>query len=491
MGTFFASQFNGGMNEVIAPTLLNETTAVLLANAEIETGKIKSIKMPQLVSQTNPESFNHFGNLNRSVIKWYERYYWSNNNGTTPYYGGNEENYLGIPYPNYNNNVKIEKVSGTVSGTFKYCVTFVNPNGWESAPGSLTEYEKEVTLDNQATKITVTWSDSKISYAKIYRTQNQGADFYCIGEVKKSGDSLQDNISDYTLIGLESLSAIDNYPPPDKGKYLCESGGVFFLAVDSTLYFSALGNPHAWPPLNFIGFDDKITGITSEFQGVLVFTKNNVYRVVGADNIATVSKITIPGEQGCVNNNSIAKLINAPVWVSNDGICLWNGENIDIISKNKINTDRLQIVVAISANDKYYLFLADKAIVFDQRNGGIFYKLNFSCDYAWYDSINDLIYLQDDNKIYQFDTGELSQYIYITPFIGVPESKYSFFYDVVVVFTGTCNVKAMVDGETIFQVKLDESGRHRLHFPYNTIGKYAQLEISGTGQFDELLVIYS
>lgn len=491
MRTFFTAQFTGGMNEIINPALLDEKTATMLCNADISTGKIQSIKMPELLGRKNPEDFGHYGSAYRSAVKWYERNYWSNNNAqTAPFYGGDEENYLGIPYPDYSKNVKLEKESGSLSGNYKYCVTFVNKNGWESAPGSLTDYEKSVELSSQKVKITVSWSDTKVSYAKVYRTQKEGADFYCVGEIRTSGNSLTDSINDYTLAGLEPLSTIDNYPPPDNGKYLCESAGVFFLAVGSTLHFSAVGNPHAWPPLNFVGFDDLITGIVAEFQGVLVFTANNAYRVIGADNIETVSKNIIPGNQGCVNYRSIAKVSNAPVWLSNDGICLWNGESVNIISKQVMNTSRLQVNIAVSANDCYYLFLKNKTIVFDHRNGSVFYTLNFTCDYAWYDADYDIMYLQTNNQIFSYGTAEDAQYIYQTPHIGVPETEYSFYKEIILSFDGETAVDACVDGESVFQVALDASGKYRMKFPYNTVGKFAQITVSGKGTLKELAVIY-
>jgi hypothetical protein len=491
MGTFFTSQFVGGMNEVLSPSLLERDTAAYLANADVENGKIKAAKTPLLLPQTSPSSFGHYGNQNRSVVKWYNRTYWSNNNAKSePFYGGREENYLGIPFPDYKKEVLIEKEDGDFLGTYKYCITYVNKNGWESAPGSINKYEKIVSFDNEKAKITVTWSDTKVSYAKIYRTQKEGADFYCVGEIKNPGDSLVDNVDDYSLVGLQPLDSYDNYPPPSGGKYLCESGGVFFLAIGSTLHFSVVGNPHAWPPLNFIGFDDTITGITAEFQGILVFTANNAYRIVGAESTETVSKTLIPGNQGCVKYNSIAKISNAPVWLSNDGICMWNGESINIISNRKINTSRLQVTCAVSANDRYYLFLSAGAIVFDHRNGDIFYRLTFTCSYSWYDAEKDIMYLKTGNQIYQYGVGNEAQYYYVSPAIGVPESEYNYFKEVVVSVDGNAAISSSVDGKTVFSVNVI-GGKHRIKFPYNTVGRYAQITVSGNSALNELAVVYS
>lgn len=492
MATYFTAQFTGGMNELLDPALLDEKTASLLVNADIESGKLVSVRMPKPVPVNTPEELDHYGKVNRSVVKLYDRTYWSiNDTLTAPFYGGDKENYLGIPFPDYEKDVVITpQEDGELTGNFKYCVTFVNENGWESAPGDILDYERAVTLEENFVDITVSWEDERVSYAKIYRTQKEGADFFCVGEVKTSGDTFTDKTSDYPLAGLEPLSTIDNYPPPDNGKYLCESGNVFFLAVGSTLYFSVQGNPHAWPKLNFIGFDDIITGIVSEFQGVLVFTANNAYRIVGADNVETLTKTELPGQQGCVKYNSIAQISNAPVWLSNDGICLWDGQSINVISRRIINTTRLQVTCAASANDCYYLFLKNGAILYDHRNGGVFSKLDFSCDYAWYDGDADALYMQTERGISVWGQGTYGTYSYKTGAIGIPESEHTFFKEVVITIEGSANVTLINEGNSVFSVALKRSGRHRLKAPYNTIGRFAQVKVSGNGTLKELGVIY-
>lgn len=491
MATFFCNSFAGGMNEVIDPSLLDETSAALMLNAELDSGKIKSCKLPLKLDASDPAEFGHYGASNRSVAKLYERTYWSINDAKeAPFYGGDVENYLGIPYPDYEKNVNIAKVDGELSGVYKYCVTFVNANGWESAPGAVLDYEREVKLENQFAKITVNWTDNKISYAKVYRTTDHGADFYCIGELRETGEALTDKITDYTLGGLEPLSAIDNYPPPEYGKYLCESGGVFFLAVGSTLYFSTVGNPHAWPLLNFIGFDDVITGIAPEFQGVLVYTANNTYRITGADNLETVTKVMLPGNQGCVLSNTIAQISNAPVWLSNDGICLWNGESINIISKQIMDTSHLQPVCAVSANDCYYLFLENGAIVFDHRHGDVFSKLDFSCRYGWYDADRDVMYIVRDDGIYLWNGGAPAEYKYTSGFIGLPEAEFVRFSEVNISIEGSAEILLQGDVKKIFSVTLPKSGRYRLKVPFNILARYAQFTVSGFGALREIAIIY-
>jgi hypothetical protein len=242
--------------------------------------------------------------------------------------------------------------------------------------------------------------------------------------------------------------------------------------------------------LNFIAFDDTIRGITAEFQGVLVFTANNTYRVTGASSLETLTKQAIPGNQGCVKHTTIAQISNAPIWLSNDGICLWNGESITVISRQVINTTRLQVVCAVSANDCYYLFLEDGAIVYDHRNGDIFTKLDFTCRYAWYDANTDVLYLQRDNGIFLYSAADKEKYTYLSGYIGILESTFTFYKEVIVALEGSADVVFTVEGKKVFDVYVNKSGKQRLKVPFNTIGRYAQVKVSGVGMLKEISVVY-
>ena len=154
-----------------------------------------------------------------------------------------------------------------------------------------------------------------------------------------------------------------------------------------------------------------------------------------------------------------------------------------------MNTTRLQVICAASANDCYYLFLKDGAILYDHRNGDVFRKLDFSCDYAWYDGTSDILYLQDGNGISAFGLGEYGVYTYKTGYIGVPESEYTYFREVILTIDGNANVTFVNEGMAVFSVSLKKSGKYRLKSPYNTLGRYAELKVIGTGTLKELGVI--
>ena len=155
-----------------------------------------------------------------------------------------------------------------------------------------------------------------------------------------------------------------------------------------------------------------------------------------------------------------------------------------------MNTTRLPVVCAVSANDCYFLFLTSGAILYDHRNGDIFSKLDFTCSYAWYDSTTDNLYLQQGDSISVYGGGGDAIYTYISPRVVFPESVYKYIKEVTICVEGSANVTLINESGAIFSVALNESGRHRLKAPYNTMGRWAQMKVVGIGSLSEISVTY-
>lgn len=513
MATWLAKQFTGGENSVISPDLLDTKTAQKLMNAVVDDGKISPAPSLQPTGRY-PEGYGHFGTRDRSVIKWYDRFYWSDNSASkAPFYGGNEE-MLGVPYPleqpflaRQTPPFETTEDVGPLTGEYKYCVTFVNENGFEGAPGSLESWYRAITLENHAVLVySPAWPQEEgltIAKARVWRTAANGADFYWVGDITKDGGTLYDAMTDTRLLMQENLSTQDNYPPPGfsgtysngqtrGGKYLTESGGVFFLAVGSHLYFSVQGNPHAWPTLNFVDIGDTITGITPEFQGVLVFTRGNTYRVTGADNLETVAKMVIPGNHGCISWRSIAHLDNIPVWLSNDGVCAWDGDNVLLLSEKIVDTERLSVLSAVSAKETYYLSTNQGTLAYDRKNGGLFRWLSWKPVYAWYDAERDKLYFQlkENETCHELSSKEKLDWTYLSPRIdGGMSLAQKHFRELATVSTGELHVEFLVEGKRVCQCTL-AAGRARIKLPRNAIGRYAEVSLVGDGTLVELAVIF-
>ncbi len=481
-----------GMNEVLSPDLLDEKNGIscLLENADVTNGKLCGARGDEELPCDDPVYYRHYGNENRSVVKWYGRTYWSDN--FTGGCDGHEEP-LGVPYPKELPQLEVLKKSGDekgLTGDYEYCICFVNENGWESAPGEEGNYYSKITLSESWCKVTVPVFPDGIRYAKVYRTAGHGADFFYVGDVETSGGTLEDKTDDITLAMLDPLESLNNYPPPEHGKYLTESGGVFFLAQGDRLYFSNSGDPHSWPRLNFIAFDADITGILREFQGVLVFTTNDAYKVTGAENPETIVKTVIPGHPGCPNWRTMGSVANTPLWVSNTGLCLWDGQNITVVSRQVMRLEDVPVLFAVGTNDEYFLAVGDGVLIYDLRNGGTFRRLSreYSFNYAWYDGDMDKIYVQRWGKLFWMKRGTRMQWHYRSGLIGTKLISYDYL-ELRLNSTEGCRVRFLVDGEERGAVNL-RKGKQKVKLPFRLNGAGMQLDITGTGQLTAYAVSY-
>jgi len=545
MGIWSTNNFSGGVNNALHPNLLQSNYAASLVNANVDDGKIRACKASMDYGAYDPSARGNYGYPNKSFVKWNDIPYWSVNSNANGIYYGTEDatwggpgkpwsascgNALGIPYCAYASSTTLPYVSvetGTngemKKGDYKYCVTFVNWHGWEGAPGSLESYFIDVDLSSSSVDTnsvtiklnapTATGGEipSNVWYAKVWRTAEGGADFYCVGYlyhwrntgteptlpegVEDNDWTLIDTMADDILIMRSPLteSQLYNYAPPDGGKYLAESGGVFFLAVGSTLYFSNQGEPHSWNPVNTMGFDSSITGIVKEFSGVLVFTANSTYRVTGAESLSTVTKMAVPGSQGCATYNSISCIDNAPVWLSNDGVCMWNGESLSIPSYRVYDTRKVGTVVASCSHDgRYYLFHSKGVLVYDTRNGGVFYDNDCVAEYAWTDDEYDTMYYYNGGRTYLWEGDSSSlEWSYKSPYIGSTEMTQRTYGEFVVACEGNVSVTIVIDGRKVIDSKVIPGGRDRFKMPRNCTGRYLQFEISGKGELSELAVTFS
>jgi hypothetical protein len=298
------------------------------------------------------------------------------------------------------------------------------------------------------------------------------------------GTTITDALADIDLVLNTPLETINLLPPPARGKYLTERDGVFYVAVGDRLFISAQGNPNAWNPSNWIGFEGyDITGITKEYNGVLVFTSNKAYRVTGS-GITDLSKQEIPGQQGCINYRTIGSAGTAPAWCSNDGICIWDGSSIQIVSKQRYVLQG-EPLHAVCANDRYYLFMSSGMVIFDYRAGGVFRSMDESTTYGWYDADLDRFYMADVNaentlSIRVFEAGNNLMLKYISgvlPQDGIVQKRFRrIFADA----AGEIIAKIVSDTGRTLNVIMQGSGKVQAFFPAGFYGRGVTVQLEST-----------
>lgn len=493
--TISIDAFNGGINNVIEPHLLQNNFAKDIRNGEIHNGAIKSARGSSVIDPTESELI--FQNGNRSIIKWNGFYYFTDNiTGEM----SSTEGYMGVPKPQTLMRAREGKKGGRfpASSAYKYLYTYFTDLGYRSAPYSVTDYTEIVIGAEDRGVIHLTGFDETNlpDYAtgfEVWRTIDGGSEFFKVGEAgvfSLNGDDIeyQDKIPDGRLILNEKLDLTATDDIPDTGKYLCERNSVFYIAEGDKVYFSKQSNPHSFPALNNIIFDDTITGMIATEDFTMVFTRNRAYVLTG-DSLADIRKDEIPDSQGVSNWKTVSRVKNMPVWVSNDGLCAYqpfdnrSGRKITVLTENLFDLELNPFSAAV-ANDVYYLFYANETIAFDFLTNLKIYRLDWKFDWAWYDKDNDMLVGKKGETYYNAAGGDEMEFEYTSPeFVANDMHRLKMF--------GRMHVDSDCDLEMTFYAEGTEVWRHtleladlnqRTEFISSLVeGRRIQVKVSGVG----------
>jgi len=178
-------------------------------------------------------------------------------------------------------------------------------------------------------------------------------------------------------------SSSTNTAAPDYLKFLKESNNFFFGVGTSLtnpnlfasnvnkkgsyLFVSEYNNPRNWPSTGYVEFDDEITGLASYPGELIVWTQNGTYRVTGS-RPEQMRKIKLATTEGLKLNyeNSIVLVDSYLVWVSQSGICFYNGNQVVNLTRGRFEPEELSILSAGSSiragqfEGRYYVIGSDE-----------------------------------------------------------------------------------------------------------------------------------
>ncbi len=147
-------------------------------------------------------------------------------------------------------------------------------------------------------------TDPQVSFVDIYRTLDGGSTYFYLATVANPGagswtytDSSADSALNNQLIA--PLAHV-NDPPPASATVSEFHMGHVWLAVGNTVNFSAGpdtingdGN-QSFPPANFFTFKGQVMKMVSTTQGMLVFTTESLYVVLGVDTTSFYPATLMP-----------------------------------------------------------------------------------------------------------------------------------------------------------------------------------------------------
>lgn len=396
--------FDGGLSTKTAPNLIATNEAVECKNVDLEEGTLKAIKDKLYVQDVTGVHgyykdgsyiFNSDVTDDRFYAEFADTVYWSNGSFNTNglmKYDGTQAGVAATPPPSPNQIATTGVAGGILEGSYTYCYTFVDSSYLEGTPSGFST----VTLTaNQKTEITINPTNvpTDCVSVNIYRTGGANPTFNLIGELAYTSITgsavFTDNTRDIDVSRVE-LTTFENTPPPENLDMLIESNGTFWGASGDRVYFSRSGSPYFWGSLDWVRLDSQVTGLGKIGDAIVAFTYSDMYRIDGwhRDNIV---KTKLPYNQGCKNKRTVCNVDNYLFWVSDNGICLYDGANVVVVTKQLLEWNEFarvgnstwgdyiderynsglgyEIIYAKAYQDKFYGVYADGIVVIDTSNG--------------------------------------------------------------------------------------------------------------------------
>jgi hypothetical protein len=395
--------FNGGLQTKVAPHLAQPNQAVECSNLDLDKGSIYPYSSAVLKRDYTANGYyayvdksdnfiTSFADEKRSYAEYGSRLYFTNGSyGSYGLYRVKDDlstvdavpptvtSFGGITF---NANI----ADGNLNAEYAYVYTVVDEEGIESIPS--TPYSVVANNENVSISFGSDTVNETVIGRKLYRTGGSNPTFNLIAEIPVGTDTYIDSTRDIDVSRIE-LTSFDSYSPPVELEYLKEANGTLWGAVGERVYFSGNGRPEVWNPLDYVTLNRNCTGIGVYRDLVLAFTDNETYVISGfnRDNIV-VDKL--PYKEGCINHYSIANVTEFLVWTSDNGVCIFNGSTIEVVTKNLLSWHRdvkaggatfdslessfdsnigYNVTQAVGLDGKYYAIFQEGIGVFDLDKG--------------------------------------------------------------------------------------------------------------------------
>lgn len=487
--------FSGGLNKRIHPTLIRPTESVIYNNCDNEQGVLVPIADSK-DTDILVDNYWYHSKVNDTILSNKHETYWLDylndtySIGVSGAYKIRDNITTSMTMLAPINTLRLEEAEedvGNLDGVYIYCYTlYNNEDGTESAPSPLSE----VTLIKGKVSLSgFDNNDDQTTHYRIYRIGGDLIQYTLVDTIDITSVTYLDNNSDYNISGNHILDTIGADFNPSAGNYLIIADAMLFTAYEDKVYYSDVGRPTIWRNINFISFDDTVTGIGATQNGILVFTKCKTYIVTG-NSPSTFSKYLLDGEQGCISNGSIQFIDGNLIWLSSDGICSSNGGKVTVISIIRMGKINLIGVLNAVVHDRiYYLSHDGGMLLVDFRYNMI---IRTSSDKGILGIYNNRIHTSYKGKLIELLAGTAKYMYYKSPMFT--EGAYTVlknYKDLYIAYQGDIRVRAYIYTSTkmvkVLDKKLDTT---LLQYNLKTLSDYdgyaLSFIINGTGSVFEI-----
>jgi len=365
MGTSKSTEiqvFAGGLNLVPASHLLESGESRYLAGVDLRKGNLFPFLAPLFIEQASGDYMYYFNNqynyyeLYRSNILYNRIWYWTSVTAAGKKYYDGTEAPLGIAAPIGTLLTSSQSTAQGITGSISYVYTYYDPKSGAESPPS----KPSITLDllgldaDKAVDIRNIIPSPDGYQTRLYRVGGIHTAYTAVVTLPSTSTTYIDELQ-YTEMQGMIIESTRSYPPPTGLQYLTQHQGRFFGAVGAEVFFTPPGNPDSWYALDFIAFDDVVTGIASVANGLLVLTKHKSYLISGS-NPFQFGKHTLSMSEGCISARTIATQDGTAIWLSASGFVMSNGGRIDNVSLNKIGrVENIEPFGAVYVDKRYVL----------------------------------------------------------------------------------------------------------------------------------------
>ena len=379
-----------------------------------------------------------------------------------------------------------------LDGTYTYVYTQYNADtGVESGPSPVSA-DIDCTSTDRLTMKTPSLPAPYIApLRRLYRVGGELTKFTMVDEFSYSVFGHADKLADSDIAANKTLDTEGYEAPPLNLTSLAETSKMLFGSVGSSLRFTPVAVPHAWPETYQLPFRRDIVALATSPAGVLVMLPNEVHVVMGAAP-AQVQTYVISSDQGCANARSVQSINGLTIWVSNDGICFSTGSEVTLVSKAKLGITNLSDCLDSAIFNRCYYVLqpGGKLTCLDFSDATPKFKeFTLPSDAVTLTEHNDKLYYGNGVNLYEmFASTENAEFKYVSPeFTEGSQTSPKLYKKVRAYHKGDIIIKIRIDGQEVATREMTGTGSHEVLIPVeHTRGYGLQFEIVGTGELLEL-----
>jgi hypothetical protein len=334
--------------------------------------------------------------------------------------------------------------------------------------------------------------DPQVTHKRLYRVGGNVTQFTLVTELGPTVTSYTDELGDIELDGRQLIS--DNYYAAPAGlQYLVEAYAMLFGAIGTSLRFTPIGIPNAWPPEYEIQFESDITGLGPVANGILVFTRTKTYIVTGTGPLSLAQQL-LRGDQGCIAFESVQEAaIGTLIWASEDGLCTSSGNNVTSLTKGSLGEINLEPVSSAVVDEVYYCHNSDgTTLAWDYRFQQIAKWLSLDVDSL--SVANGELYGHKDGYLHLLykDANNLAMRYKSPRFVEGAFSLHKTYKKVYIRSEGDIIINILIDEVQVASFTLTTTDTHQLQVPQQLQRGYSiQFEVEGTGTVHEIEYIAS